>query len=94
MLDRRRLSRHSSTAYGRRVALQSFTPDDEYCVYCHAPAAGPCAECGALCCGDCVDVVLQLSIPRAVCQSCLGQRDVRPSFWQRVASGLTRLLRR
>jgi hypothetical protein len=78
-------------AYGGAVALQSFTPDDDYCVYCHARAAGPCADCGALCCGDCVEVVLQLSIPRAVCQSCLDARSQNPSLWRRVVAAFTRL---
>jgi hypothetical protein len=75
------------------VALQPFTPDDDYCVYCHAPAAGPCAECGALCCGDCVEIVLQLSIPRAVCQTCFGARaqNGRPSLLRRTISALARL---
>ena len=48
-----------------------FQPDDQYCAYCHAPAAGPCAECGALCCGECVEVVLLLTSRRAICKSCL-----------------------
>ncbi|MBX3024638.1 hypothetical protein KF840_06985 [bacterium] len=50
---------------------QPFTPDDVYCVYCQAPAAGMCADCGALCCGDCVEVVLRLTSRRAVCRMCL-----------------------
>jgi hypothetical protein len=75
------------------VAVQPFTPDDEYCVYCHARAAGPCAECGALCCGDCVEVVLQLSIPRAVCQTCLAShpRSDRRGLWNRMSAALARL---
>jgi hypothetical protein len=48
-----------------------FTPDDQYCVYCHAVAAGLCAACGALCCGDCVELVMGLTSRRAVCRSCL-----------------------
>lgn len=51
---------------------QPFTPDDDYCVYCHAPAAGVCADCGALCCGDCVELVLRFTSRRAVCRSCVG----------------------
>ena len=43
-----------------------------------------CAECGALCCGDCVEVVLRLSIPRAVCQSCLANSVPGGGLWQRV----------
>lgn len=74
------------------VALQPFTPDDDYCVYCHAPAAGPCAECGALCCGDCVEIVLQLSVPRAICQSCFAARaqDERPGLLRRIVAALAR----
>lgn len=54
-----------------------FAPDEVYCVYCHAPAAGLCATCGALCCADCVELVRGISIitPRAVCRSCV--RDSR-----------------
>lgn len=48
-----------------------FTPDDSYCVYCHAVAAGVCAACGALCCGDCVELVMGLTTQRAVCRSCI-----------------------
>lgn len=48
-----------------------FTPDDSYCVYCHAIAAGVCAACGALCCGDCVDLVMGLTTRRAVCHGCI-----------------------
>ena len=40
--------------------LEPFSPDADYCVYCHAPAAGMCAECGALCCVDCVELVMGL----------------------------------
>lgn len=53
------------------TTTQPFTPDDVYCVYCHAPAAGPCAVCGALCCGDCVELVMGLTTRRATCRSCL-----------------------
>lgn len=50
-----------------------FTPDDQYCVYCHAIAAGFCAACGALCCGDCVELVMGLTSQRAVCHDCLAK---------------------
>ena len=50
---------------------QPFSPDDAYCVYCHAPAAGPCAVCGAVCCGDCVELTMGLTVQRAVCRDCL-----------------------
>jgi hypothetical protein len=52
---------------------QPLSPDDVYCVYCHAPAAGACAVCRALCCGDCVDLVMGLTVRRAVCRSCLAR---------------------
>ena len=53
-----------------------FAPDEVYCVYCHAPAAGLCATCGALCCADCVELVPGIITPRAVCRSCV--REDRP----------------
>jgi hypothetical protein len=59
------------------VQEQPFTPDEDYCAYCHAPAAGVCADCGALCCGDCVELVLRFTSQRAVCRSCL--RDAPPA---------------
>jgi hypothetical protein len=66
-----------------------FTPDDQYCVYCHAVAAGSCAACGALCCGDCVELVMGLTTRRAVCHDCLetGKRpgDVALRKWVVVA---------
>jgi hypothetical protein len=69
------------------MEAEPFTPDDVYCVYCHAPAAGTCAECGALCCGDCVEVVLRLTTPRAICKSCLAAEPERrtPRVWRWVA---------
>ena len=51
--------------------LQPFSPDDQYCVYCHAPAAGLCAGCQAICCGDCVELVMGVTKQCAVCQSCI-----------------------
>jgi hypothetical protein len=61
----------------RRMEAEPFTPDDVYCVYGHSPAAGTCADCGALCCGDCVEVVLRLTTSRAICKSCLGAEPAR-----------------
>ena len=60
------------------TGTQPISPDDVYCVYCHAPAAGPCAVCKALCCGDCVELVMGLTVRRAVCRSCLA-RGARPA---------------
>lgn len=59
------------------MQTQTFTPDELYCVYCHAPAAGPCATCGALCCGDCVELAMGLTVERAVCKACL-EKGSRP----------------
>lgn len=55
---------------------ETFTPDRDYCVYCHAPAAGPCADCGALCCTGCVELVMRFTSRRAVCRRCLSGDDV------------------
>lgn len=55
-----------------------FVPDADYCVYCHAPAAGPCADCAALCCGDCVEIVMRFTSRRAVCRSCLAAVPATP----------------
>lgn len=68
------------------AGLEPFTPDDEYCVYCHAPAAGMCAECGALCCADCVDLVMGWTTRRAVCSHCAESNattasSVGPGVW-------------
>jgi hypothetical protein len=67
-----------------------FTPDDLYCVYCHAVAAGVCAACGALCCGDCVDLVMGLTTRRAICHDCVrkGHRsgDVALRRWLLIAA--------
>lgn len=75
---------------------QPFSPDDVYCVYCHAPAAGPCAVCQALCCGDCVELVMGLTVRRAVCRSCLA-RGARPAdaavwWWFAIAAVLLLLI--
>ena len=67
---------------------QPFTPDDEYCVYCHAVAAGLCADCGALCCGDCVEVVLRYTSRRAVCRACLRSEPPAPRRWPWVAAAI------
>jgi len=54
--------------------LEPFAPDDDYCVYCHAPAAGMCAECRALCCPDCTELVMGWTTRQAVCSSCVRSR--------------------
>ena len=69
---------------------QPISPDDVYCVYCHAPAAGSCAVCRALCCGDCVELVMGLTLRRAVCRSCLARgavpADAAARRWFAVAA--------
>lgn len=68
---------------------QPFTPDADYCVYCHAPAAGLCADCGALCCGDCVEIVMRVTSQRAVCRACLDAADATPRRrWPWIAAAL------
>jgi hypothetical protein len=70
------------------MEAQPFTPDTDYCAYCHAPAAGPCAECGALCCGDCVEVVLRFTSQRAVCKPCLSAEPPHSARTRRwIAAG-------
>jgi hypothetical protein len=59
-------------------APQPFDPDDIYCVYCHAVAAGLCAVCGAVCCADCVVLTMGLTTRRAICRSC-DERGIRPA---------------
>jgi hypothetical protein len=69
---------------------QEFTPDDVYCVYCHAPASGPCATCGALCCADCVELVMGLTTHRAVCRNCNDEnrRPAEARAWPWIGAGL------
>ena len=71
------------------MEAQPFIPDDDYCTYCHAVAAGPCAECGALCCGDCVEIVLRLTTQRAVCKQCTGAEPTPTSkrVWLWIGAG-------
>jgi hypothetical protein len=57
------------------TGLEPFSPDRPYCVYCHAPAAGMCAGCGAICCAECTELVMGISTQQALCGSCL--RDGR-----------------
>ena len=54
-------------------STQPFDPDALYCVYCHAVAAGMCATCGALVCGDCAELTMGLTQQRAICSACAGQ---------------------
>jgi hypothetical protein len=57
-------------------------------VHCHAPAAGLCADCGALCCADCVELVLRFTSHRAVCTTCLAAAPPRRgAHWRWIAVG-------
>jgi hypothetical protein len=75
-------------------STQPISPDDLYCVYCHAPATGACAVCHALCCGDCVELVMGLSVRRAVCRSCLarGARPADAAAWRWVMTAAVALV--
>jgi len=53
--------------------LVPFRPDEDYCVYCHRPAAGRCAVCHALVCADCSVLKEGLSRPMALCEKCAEQ---------------------
>ena len=71
------------------VQEQPFTPDADYCAYCHAPAAGVCADCGALCCADCVEIVMRLTSRRAVCRACLSAEPLpAPRRWPWMVAAL------
>ena len=52
------------------MSTTPFTPDDIYCVYCHAPAAGPCATCSALICSDCGELTGGSVKKVVVCHKC------------------------
>jgi hypothetical protein len=68
---------------------QPFEPDSSYCVYCHAVAAGMCATCDALCCGECVELVMGLTKHRAVCRNCFakGRRPLeRRVLWWMIGA--------
>ncbi len=71
------------------AGLDPFQPDQDYCVYCHAPAAGMCARCGALCCGDCVELVMGWTTQRAICSSCA---DAEPATPRQAAPWLLALI--
>ncbi len=69
-------------------SLSRFNPDDIYCVYCHAPAAGPCATCQALICADCGSLTGGSVKKVVVCQRCAdgGRGEVTGKTWWRVAT--------
>jgi hypothetical protein len=54
--------------------LALFRPDQDYCVYCHKPAAGRCAVCHALVCADCSVLQDGLIRPLALCVRCAENR--------------------
>lgn len=45
------------------------------CAACGAPAAGPCASCGRMLCGDHAVVVRGAAKPFAVCARCEGRGE-------------------
>jgi hypothetical protein len=59
------------------AGLAPFQPDQEYCVYCHRPAAGRCAVCHALVCADCSVLKAGLIRPLALCKEC-AENSPRP----------------
>ena len=56
------------------AGLAPFQPDQDYCVYCHKPAAGRCAVCHALICADCCELQDGLISPLALCEKCAENR--------------------
>ena len=72
-------------------STQPFDPDALYCVYCHAVAAGMCATCGALVCGDCAELTMGLTQQRAICSECV-RKSRRPLerrlLWWMVAAAI------
>lgn len=54
--------------------LAPLQPDDDYCVFCHQPAAGRCAVCHALVCADCSVLQDGLIRPLALCEKCAENR--------------------
>jgi hypothetical protein len=54
--------------------LAPFQPDEDYCVFCHRPAAGRCAVCHALVCADCSVLQEGLIRPLALCRKCAEHR--------------------
>lgn len=61
------------------AGLAPFRPDQDYCVYCHKPAAGKCAVCHALVCADCSVLRDGLIRPLALCKECAANRP-RPKL--------------
>lgn len=64
----------------------SFEPDDIYCVFCHAPASGPCATCQTLICVDCCELRGGAVKTVAVCKRCVeeGRGHVGWRAWLRT----------
>jgi hypothetical protein len=53
--------------------LSPLQPDQDYCVYCHSPAAGRCGVCHAWLCADCTELAPGLSRPLALCRECFSR---------------------
>lgn len=75
-------------------SLQTFTPDDIYCVFCHARAAGRCATCHALICADCAELTGGAVQKAAVCQECAARGEGRVGLreWWSLLSPIVLLL--
>ena len=71
--------------------LVPFQPDNEYCVYCHAVAAGPCATCHAMVCGDCCEITGGAVKKVAVCVRCArrGRGTVGWRAWAPIVVPIT-----
>jgi hypothetical protein len=69
------------------MRLDPFSPDDLYCVYCHAPAAGRCAVCHALCCADCVELEMGITTQRATCRDCRTKGNALPGWGTFLRAG-------
>lgn len=54
--------------------LSPLQPDQDYCVNCHAPAAGLCGRCHAPLCADCAELAPGLSRPVALCSQCAAKQ--------------------
>ncbi len=52
------------------MSVTPFIPDNDYCTLCGAIAAGPCATCRAMVCGDCCEVTGGSVKRVAVCTRC------------------------
>ncbi len=75
-------------------SLRSHEPDNLYCVYCHAPAAGACATCKAIVCSDCAKLKRGAVKIIAICKSCdrKGRGDMSLRAWRSILVPIAGLL--